>query len=64
MSGSFVTPWTVAHEAHLSMRFSKQEHWSGLPFLSPGDLPHLGIKPMSLALQVNSLPMSYQGNPD
>ena len=64
VSGSFATPWTVAHEAHLSMRFSKQKHWSGLPFLSPGGLPHVGIKPMSLALQANSLPLSHQGNPD
>ena len=35
----FVTPWTVAHQAPLSMEFSKQEYWSGLLFLSPGDLP-------------------------
>ena len=39
----FVTPWTVAYEAPLSMGFSKQEYWSGLPFPSPGDLPNLGI---------------------
>ena len=38
----FVTPWTVAHQAPLSMRFSRQEYWSGLPFLSPGDLPNPG----------------------
>ena len=44
----FETPWTVAHQAPLSMKFSRQEYWSGLPFPSPGDLPDLGIKPTSL----------------
>ena len=48
------TPWTVAHHAPLSMGFSRQEHWSGLPFPSPGDLPDPGIEPMSPALQANS----------
>ena len=47
---SFVTPWTVAHQAPLSMGFPGQEYWSGLPFPSPGDLPDLGIKPVSPAL--------------
>ena len=42
-----VTPWTVAFQT-LSMGFSRQEYWSGLPFPSPGDLPDLGIEPMSL----------------
>ena len=51
-----VTPWTVALQAPLSMRFSRQEHWGGLPFPSPGYLPNPGIKPGSLALQANSLP--------
>ena len=37
-------PWTVAYQAPLSMEFSRQEYWSGLPFLSPGDLPDPGIK--------------------
>ena len=46
----FVTPRTVAHQAPPSMGFSRQEYWSGLPFLSPGDLPKPGIKPRSLAL--------------
>ena len=45
----FATPWTVAHQA-LSMEFSRQEYWSGLPFPSPGDLPNSGVKPMSPAL--------------
>ena len=40
----FATPWTVAHQAPLSMEFSRQEYWSGLPFSSPGDLPDPGIK--------------------
>ena len=40
----FVTPWTVAHQASLSMGFSKQEYWSGLPSPSPGNLPNPGIE--------------------
>ena len=48
--------WTVACENPLSMEFSRQEYWSGLPFLSPGDLSDPGIKPRSTALQANSLP--------
>ena len=47
----FVTPWIAAHQAPLSMGFSMQEYWSGLPFPSPGDLPDPGIKPRSRALQ-------------
>ena len=39
MSNSLVTPWTITHQAPLSMRFSRQEYWSGLPFPPPGDLP-------------------------
>ena len=50
------TPWTVARQAPLSIAFSRQEHWSGLPFPSPGDLPNPGIKPSSPALQADSLP--------
>ena len=42
------TPWTVAHQAPLSMGFSRQEYWSGLPCYPPGDLPDPGIKPISL----------------
>ena len=41
------TPWTVALQAPLSMGFPRQEYWNGLPFLSPGDLPHSGIEPVS-----------------
>ena len=43
----FVTPWTVASQAPLSMELSRQEYWSGLPFPSPGDLPNPGIEPAS-----------------
>ena len=45
----FVTPWTVAHQASLSMGFSRQEYWRGLPLPSPGDLPAPGIELASLA---------------
>ena len=45
----FATPWTVAHQAPLSVGFSRQEYWSGLPFPSPGDLLDPGIKSSSLA---------------
>ena len=51
----FETPWTVACQVPLSMEFSRQERWSGLPFSSPGDLLDPGIKPTSPALQVDSL---------
>ena len=47
MSDSFVTPWTVAHKAPLSVGFPRQEFWSELPFPSPGDLPDPGIKPVA-----------------
>ena len=49
------TPWTVGHQAPLSMAFSRQEYWSGLPFLSPGDLLYPGIEVGSPALQKDSL---------
>ena len=52
-----VTPWTVAHQAPLSVGFFKQEYWNGLPFPPPGDLPDPEIKPPgSPALQADSLP--------
>ena len=44
----FTIPWTVAHQAPLSMEFSRQEYWSGLPFPPPGDLLDPGIEPASL----------------
>ena len=56
------TPWTVALQALLSMEYSRQEYWSGLPFTPPGDLPDPGIKPESPALQVDSLPLSDEGS--
>ena len=46
---TLVIPWTVAHQAPLSMGFSRQEYWSGFSFPPPGDLPDPGIKPLSLA---------------
>ena len=55
------TPRTVAHQAPLSMGFFRQEYWSGLPFPSLKDLPDLGIKPRSFALQADSLPSELQG---
>ena len=60
----FATQWTVACQASLSMGFSRQEYWSGLPFPTPGDLPKPGIEPLSLmypALQVGSLPLVLPG---
>ena len=45
----FTTPWTVAHQAPLSMVFLRQEYWGGLPFLYPGDFPDTGIEPTSTA---------------
>ena len=53
----------VAHQASLSMGFSRQEYWSGLPCHSPGDLPNLGIEPRSPTLQVDSLPSEPPGKP-
>ena len=60
MHNSFVTPWTVACQAPLSVGFSRPEYWSGLPLPSPGDLPDPGFEPMSPvspALQADSLPL-------
>ena len=56
-----VTPWTVAHQAPLSMGFSRQEYWSGLPFLPPEDLFNPGIEPASPSLQADSLPSEPPG---
>ena len=61
--GLFVTPWTVAYQASLSMGFSRQEYWRGLPFPSPGDLPDPGIKPGSSTLQADPLPSEPPGEP-
>ena len=56
----FVTPWTVALQASLSVGFSRQEYWSELPFPSPEDPPDPGIEPASPAWQVDSLSLSHQ----
>ena len=58
-----VTPWIVAHQAPLSMGFSRQEYWSGLPFPSPGDLPDPGIEPRSPTLQADALTSEPPGKP-
>ena len=60
----FATPWTVAHQAPLSLGFSRQEYWSGLPFLTSGDLPDPGIEPTSFgspALAAGSLSLEPSG---
>ena len=57
-----MTPWTVAHQSPLSMEFSRQEYWSGLPFPSPGDLPDPETEPGSPALQTDSLLSEPQGS--
>ena len=57
------TLWTVACQGPLSMGFSRQEYWSGLLFPSPGNLPDPGIKPVSPALQADSLPVEPPGKP-
>ena len=59
----FETLWTVAHQAPLSMGFSRQEYCSGLPFPPPGESTHTGIEPESPALALGSLPRSHLGNP-
>ena len=56
LCSTLVTLWTVACQAPLSMGFSRQEYWSGLPFPSPEDLPDSGIEPRYPALQADSLP--------
>ena len=61
----FVTLWTLAHQALLSRGFPRQEHWSGLPFHSPGDQPNPRIQPCLLHLlhwQAESLPLSHLGS--
>ena len=60
----FETPWTVAYQAPLSMRFSRQGYWSGLPFPSPEDLPNPGVEPRSPAMQADPLPSESPGKPN
>ena len=62
MSKLFVTPWTRAHQAPLSMAFSMQEHWSGLPCPSPGDLPNPGIEARSPTLRWMLYCLRHQGS--
>ena len=59
----FATPWTVAYQAPLSIGFSRQESWSGLPFPSPGGLPDQGIEPGFPALQADALTSEPPGKP-
>ena len=61
VSDSFANLSTVTRQAPLSMEFSRQEYWSGLPFLTPGDLSDLGIEPESPTLQADSLPSEPPG---
>ena len=61
LSDSLRPPRTVAHQAPLSMEFSRQEYWTGLPFPSLGDLPDPGIKPKFPTLQADSLPSEPPG---
>ena len=66
VSNSFVTPWTVAHQAPLSMRFPRQEYWSRLLFFPPGVFQTQGSNPSLLCLlhwQADSLPLSHMGSP-
>ena len=60
---AFATPWIIAHQAPLSMGFSRQEYWGGLPFLSPGDLPNPGTEPGFSTWQADSLPTELWGKP-
>ena len=59
----FVTPWTVAAQAPLSVGFSRQEYYSGFPFPSPGELPDPGTELRSSALQADTLPTELCGKP-
>ena len=63
MSTSFVTLWTVNHQAPLSVGFPRREHWSGLPFPCPENRPNPEIEPASTALQAGSSLLSHQGSP-
>ena len=59
----FANPWTVARQAPLSMGFSRQDYWSGLPCSSLGNSPNPGVEPRSPALQADSLPSDPPGEP-
>ena len=69
MFDSFVSPWTIAQQVPLSMEFSRQENWSGLPFPSPGYLPKKGIEPVScfsrqILNQKETLELSHLESPN
>ena len=59
-----LTSWTVACQAPLSMEFSREKYWNGLPFPSSGDFPNPGIEPRSLTLQEDSLLFELPGKPN
>ena len=59
----FVTPWTVAHQAALSVGFARQEYWSGFPSSSPGHLPDPEIEPRTSTMQADALPSEPPGKP-
>ena len=63
MSDPFATPWIIAHQAPLFMAFPREEYWSGLPFPSPGDLPHPGTEPTSSALAGGFFTVEPSGKP-
>ena len=63
MSGSFVTPWTAVCQDPLSMKFPRQEYWSGLPFPSPGDLPDPGVESVSPTLASKLFTTKPPGKP-
>ena len=67
MADPFVTPWTVAHQAPLSMGFPRQEYWSDLPFPPPEDLPNPGMEPASPVSPIVAgrffIPLSHLGSP-
>ena len=58
-----MTPWTVAHQALLSVEFSRQEYWGGLPFPAPGDLPDPGMEPIYPALAGGVFAIELPGTP-
>ena len=62
MYNPFATPWTIEHQAPLSLGCPRQEYWIGLPFPFPGTLPNPGIKPTSPVLAGDCLPLSHQGS--
>ena len=64
VSDSFVTPWTVACQAPLSVEFPRQEYWNALPLLPLGDLPNPGVGPTSPDWQTDSLPLHHLGSPN